>query len=297
VPPLLASTYLILVISFAPTWPSLPCLLAFAYLLLIHLVHVLFHHHCHVCLCACLYLFVAYLPCFHLFCHCCCVCLLATCSLCSCLFRHHYLARLLVTCLPCLHLLHHCHIVCVLMCVCCFSTLFVPIQPSLHCVCASNCLLPIHLVHVCFAIIALRVCFLFICLVRVGFAIITHMFTTCLPCSHLFRHHHVVCLFRLLVTYFPCSCLLHHHCLLVYYLSTFFTPILPSSIFGHHVLSTKLLFCHCYLMCLLSHVYYSNTNLFGLLSFPYLLFICLTTIALGSRSSQGLPKVRVEKET
>ncbi len=273
-PPSLASTYLILVISFEPIQPLSPCLLAFAYLLFVRLVHALFCHHYLMCLCACFYLLVAYLFCLCLLCHCCCVCLFVTCSLYSCLLRHHYLARLLVTYSTCLHLLHHFHVVCVFMCACWFSALFMLIPPLSHCVRASTCLLPIRLVHACFGIVALCVCFLLICLVCTCFTIVIHMFTTYLPCSHLFHHHHVVCLFSLLITYLPCSCFLHHRCLLVYYLSTLFVLTLPSPIFGHHALGTKFLFCRRYLTCLLSHACYSNTSLLGLLSLPSLLFIC-----------------------
>ncbi len=118
---------------------------------------------------------------------------------------------------------------CVLMCVCCLSTLFVLTPPSSHYMLASTCLLPIHLVHAWFAIVALRACFLIICLVCTYFAIVTHMFTT--------RS--------------PCSCMLQNCCMLVYYLFTLFVHTLPSSVFGHHTLGTKFLFiiatlCTCF---------------------------------------------------
>jgi hypothetical protein len=134
---------------------------------------------------------------------------------------------------------------------CYLFALFVLTPPSSHCVRASTCLLPICLVT--FVLSSLhRV--LASCL----FALISPLLPTCLllvRLVHIFSTITMLCVcFCLLVTCLPCSCLLHHHYLFDYYLSTLFVPTLPLLVFGHHALSTKPLFCHHYLMCLLSLV-------------------------------------------
>jgi hypothetical protein len=85
-------------------------------------------------------------------------------------------------------------------------------------------LLLIRLVHACFAIVALRACFLLICLVHAYFAIVPHLFLTCSPCSHLFHHHHVVCLFLLTCYMFA--------------LFMFVSPLLPVCLLPIHLVRT-----------------------------------------------------------
>jgi hypothetical protein len=115
-------------ISLTPT-PSLsPCLLAFAFLLHVHLIRAYFAI---ATLCACFRSLATYPLSLHMFCHRCIICLLLpTCSMFA-LFKP----------------------------TCCLSALFTPNLSSPPYVPTSTYLLHVHLVHICFAITTLHAYF------------------------------------------------------------------------------------------------------------------------------------------